>query len=449
MTPWFLNYTQDCAAEYTMYDGRLRQTLCVPKSPYRSALFSSIIPGGVNGALYKNLPSSANGNNYCIINRRRTNDDDYAYNVKIGMEWEYILILEGHTAIGISCEMNSSALFQFNNVTEAYARNVSFYYETSERFALTNVPTKILTKNHDINWVHFEKMTNATAPSTIQWITYVPTYANIYPTFENGWEVFGLLLLIILYAAVLYTIYFYGTQYAKKRNPMHLKHLFAMLVWLIWLILFTFTSYYEIYDETVSDRFLGVSSVIYGFCTLFSVTQTVSMLVGVAGQTPEVNYMIYGSVFFAHIALNGSNYLYYVYKTTQSPSVKNNIQSWALFTIWWNIFALTIIISPVFYLIYKVVIKTNANNRDNERENGGPLKRLERLLRMDMKVTAMLAIYFLSILFWLMLKFLISFSSVTFRDDRVKTVFSTLSKVFFMTPYVVNAFFLDHVPGKI
>jgi hypothetical protein len=326
--------------------------------------------------------------------------------------------------------------------------NKTFHYLSEERFNLTNVPQRFLTKNHGINYVHFERMINATAPSSIEWVAYLPYFAEIYPTFEEPWEIFGLISFFVLYSFTLYTIYFFTTQYFKKRNPMHLKHLLVMCVWLIWLILYTTITYCEIYNEIEINRLVGVASVFYGFCSLFSVMTTTSMLVGVAGQSQEVNYMIYGSVLLTHIVLYGANYVYYVYITTKSTDLKYGISRWGLLSLYWNVIALTIIISPVCYLIYKVVIKSNANNRDNELENGGPWKRLDRLLRLDLKVTAMLAIYFGSIGLWAIITFMITFSSYAFGDERIRLVVKTLGRVFFMVPYVVNTFFLDHVPGK-
>jgi hypothetical protein len=67
-----------------------------------------------------------------------------------------------------------------------------------------------------------------------------------------------------------------------------------------------------------------------------------------------------------HVALAGSYYVFYWRQTV--TSIANDLVIWLYLVLYWQLLAFLNLLTPVAFLIYKVVIRTNANNRDNEAE---------------------------------------------------------------------------------
>jgi hypothetical protein len=101
------------------------------------------------------------------------------------------------------------------------------------------------------------------------------------------------------------------------------------------------------------------------------------------------------------------------------------------------------------FLIYTIVIKSTSNNRDNEDEHGGPWKRLERLLSLDKKFSAMVFTYLISICIWALLRISKTYYALIYGDVRIVQAWNFIRYLFFLIPFVVNCFFLDHLPNVV
>jgi hypothetical protein len=400
-----------------------------PKAIDRTGYRSTSMASAESPSLLNNLPTASNGLNYCVLTSTSTFPSD------MSMLWGFydIAIQEGHNASGISC------------LPDGILRHEpSGYVNTTANTFLVNLTsTAKVISNKYLGVIKVSFVAITAAENEILWREYCPLGYNVYPTFEGGWEIISLIAVIFCFMLLSFTLYFYGVKYVQKRNPMHLQHFISQCFWLADFIGLTVSLYQ--YDTLSGQRTTGaIVSALTMFASYYSVLHTTLTLLGVAGQPQWVAYASITSITVIHLALAGSYYVLYWRQTVASLTEAFTI--WSYLVLYWQLFAFILLLAPVAFLIYKVVIKTNANNRDNEKENGGPIKRLERLLRKDMYFTGLTAAYISSIGVWGLLRIIRIYSSIVFGGIRTLAAFETIRNCFLLIPFVLNCFFLDHVP---
>jgi hypothetical protein len=327
---WYVNLSQDTF----LVPGRRNNSLTPKaKKTFWSTSFSS-----AQFQFLKNVPSVANGYNYCILKKTSLG----AYNLSELFGFNTIAIKEGSNAIGITC--GPGGLLDL--VSSAY-NSSSYDYSVygSESFIIPSSSPSLLNSKHcGVVSASFGPMDGAGA-SPILWRQYYPLGAIPYPNFRNGWEIVEVIFVAFCFLAICYTLVFFAMLYNKKRNPTHLQHTIVMTIWLSWLISSCFLYFNQTNDSETQIVNATFNSALLAFTTFYSVMHTTYMLIGVAGQTAKLNYIAAACVVLFHLGTMGPYYLFYWGYTT-GPENYYIWTVWSFGSLYWDIFCLFIIAAP-------------------------------------------------------------------------------------------------------
>jgi hypothetical protein len=104
------------------------------------------------------------------------------------------------------------------------------------------------------------------------------------------------------------------------------------------------------------------------FASFYTVLHTV-ILLGVSGHPTFVTVFAVLAITMIHLGFAGAYYALCWRQTVVSLLIP--MTAWASMVIYWQIFALAVLISPSAFFIYKVVIKTKATNNVSKRARRG------------------------------------------------------------------------------
>ncbi|KAJ3327802.1 hypothetical protein HDU91_004264 [Kappamyces sp. JEL0680] len=163
------------------------------------------------------------------------------------------------------------------------------------------------------------------------WTTYNPDIYLI-PNFQNKLEIVGTIFYAAALAGEVVTMTWTAIQYRKKPNPQLLFLLFSQTLWLCWISLrigYVFSIF-----ENNADLYMVQTPMNYmkSLATLSTTIYTTWFFNSVLKPAVWMSYCIYGFLFVAHLALNGSMYLWV------SPATPNWIQgTWNGYNGYWII----------------------------------------------------------------------------------------------------------------
>jgi hypothetical protein len=103
------------------------------------------------------------------------------------------------------------------------------------------------------------------------------------------------------------------------------------------------------------------------FASFYTVLHTVILLVDVSDHPTFVTVFAVLALTIIHLGFAGAYYALYWRQTVVSLVIP--MTAWATMVIYWQIFALAVLISPSAFFIYKVVIKTKATNKASAKEH--------------------------------------------------------------------------------
>lgn len=449
INPWVINTQQEAFYEKGTSDLLSRNGTLIKKAgtylyltadkEYSSVSMASSPP---NATFWSNIPQSANSYSYCIMIKPSTIIHGGFAN------WNLFMVLQGSTSAGVTCMENGTMKIEYQNQTFDSStigrKNIvkTLMFNLSENFS------RIDTFRFGMVDAIYVTITNATRESSMKWIEYYPLGYTVFPDFTNAWHFIAVLCLALTFGLASYTLYFFSSKYYQKRNPMHLYHALSEGLLIVWLIVHSIYFYWQQYDLYLQNVLQALDNALFAFSTFCSCLHVIVMLVGVLGQTVMVNTIIYVSFVIFHIIFAGWGYISYLtFMSSVSDDWKKFLNGWLTITPVWTVYSLLLVLAPTAFLIYKVVIKSNTNNRDNEQENGGPWTRLKRLFQYDMLISSIILTYFTTISIYIILKFLDLLALSVFGDKGIMYSFQVIRSLFLFIPYVLNSILLDHLPG--
>lgn len=268
-----------------------------------------------------------------------------------------IFVQAGKCSLGFMCLPQGAIMTSFSACTRTAETEIYSLDETERRF------------NSTLHGMITISMVNITeAKRTFKWQSYIPI-SNQVPNFRNGWEYFSIFLIILILAMLSYNIFYFAMKYNRSGNKTYIVSSAIQIYWIL-TVIYHVVVYLVPRDDDGNGKLQAQTTTsgaaIFPFATFLSTMHTTSMLVGAAGLAAWKNNTAYGIIIFLHILLCTPNYLYWL--MYQPPSIEffNFLRFWSYFYGYWLVFAVIFNMSPFMFLIYKVVIRTNANNKDME-----------------------------------------------------------------------------------
>jgi hypothetical protein len=376
------------------------------------------------------ISQSANGVNYCILKSNGTTSN----NVN---GYKELYIREHSECIaGFYCQRNGILVTlpsgNCSNTTNAFA---SVLQLTSAIF---------LVKGGNVT-ASFGPISGAS--QAFKWYAEEPNFMLVSTYQENAWEFISVICNVFTLAALIGTISYFGRKYMVTHANSHLAKLFIQSFWLCATIINT--AYIHLVFIELEDyyRWAGARDFLVNLATLFSAVYSCSVIAHVGGLGKTYTVFFYIFLGLLHLGFAGNQYTTYWALSIKSYWIP--YATWRVFNTAWTLLELLLMFAPIAFLLYKVVIKSNANNKDSEKENGGPLKRLERLLRQDkyfafLSITTVICI---ALYVWIRMQDL--FLAGLYVGARTMYAFGMIRTFFQIIPSVFNCLVLEHLPEVI
>jgi hypothetical protein len=319
------------------------------------------------------IPVAADGQNYCLL---KPVQFLLSNNKRSGDLFGYIemYVKEGTCSQGITCGLGGLLNVSFSGLCGIDA-DTSTQLKTSSYLAFKDqggFGNSTGAKNFTAAFVTVKGIT------PIDWLSYVPE-KDLVPKFENPWEIIGISTLIVglmfciaTLIVLSYAFGYYAYKYVKKGTPSFYYNAIAQALWFLSNFLLVISNYILINQSNLSNviltAFVAISRMI---ATLYSVILIVSTMLKIIGPSTRVRIASYSGVVFLHVLLAGGNYLTwapYVLSSSDINNVEtltgssdatiyNFVTTWQGFYNLWVVILFTFILSPPFYLIYKVILK--------------------------------------------------------------------------------------------
>jgi hypothetical protein len=411
-----------CTEGFTPYIGATRCCVTHLKSKY--IVGRSISYGAVGlSPVGDYMPETANGVRYC-----------YVQSVNQILPWyNDLYIRTGDCADGFYCDP-AGILTVYN----------SGVCNDAESKGSQNVTVTAQPNNFSI--AHRGNFTaSAVIPSvstlTIGWKAYI-LFSDLVPEYRNEpAEFLAIILSGLAFVAIFVTMNFFGRRFLRNMVGMDLLHVVGQMIWLLALTLNVIYIHCVIPDPQQLALLAAFSYGVKNFATLYCSLHSTAIVLGAAAVGKRDRVVCYASLLLLHFGCAGSEYTHY-WRVFYPDSAYAGIifVAWRNLTFLWLIVSEVSIFFPVFFLLYKLLLKKGRGSAE------GTVWKAVRYMKIDRTFTALVMLSFSFIGMFAMLSIVDSSFIGFYGSERVRMSCQLVRICFQLLPFSINCFVTQHLP---
>ncbi|KAJ3314540.1 hypothetical protein HDV04_006079 [Boothiomyces sp. JEL0838] len=381
------------AVERTLSSGCLGVTVKVPFAGACCASFinsnsriASALTVSVQDTVKSAVPAMANGEKYCLLQSNGNN-------TVFGFEGVWYL------ADG-SCSPTDNISCSPTGVLSVYSDPNC--QGVPKSFQLSSSQSTLSFKN--VLNVQGSLVILSSGQTNIGWVASVPL-GMLTPNFANPIVPTVLILVVIVFAGMLYGTRFLYMEYIEKRTGYMLGLLISQIAWTISIVTLTMDKF----PAFSGKLFTGITFVIVDIASLVSVITVSSFLLQFLGYEKRTKYTIYAIIIAVNLIMGSSKYLFFI------ANFPDKVR--------WDRIALAWIFGFAFYDCYPPIyvsltlLKINSDSLS---------KRCRKLAKYDpLFFTGMFA-HIVNVLIYICLTIAREYTTV-FQSDRLWVEFGNLS----------------------